>query len=64
MSDFHTRKQARKEYYEKYIKGWKKVKCGACNGSGYYDNNGSPKCSNCNGTGKERVKVDDNSGKN
>ena len=26
--------------------------CIACNGSGYYDHNGSPKCSSCNGTGK------------
>ena len=29
--------------------------CTACNGSGYYDHNGSPKCSSCNGTGKEEV---------
>lgn len=27
-------------------------KCIACNGSGYYDNTGSPKCGACNGTGK------------
>lgn len=27
-------------------------KCVACNGSGHYDNNGSPKCSACNGTGR------------
>ena len=27
-------------------------KCTACNGSGYYDHNGSPKCSECNGTGE------------
>jgi DnaJ-class molecular chaperone len=26
-------------------------KCVACNGSGRYDNTGSPKCSSCNGTG-------------
>ena len=53
--DFYERKQERKEYFEKYVKGWKLVKCLACNGSGHYDSNGSPKCSNCNGTGKERV---------
>jgi hypothetical protein len=28
--------------------------CSACNGSGYYDNTGSPKCGCCNGTGKVR----------
>lgn len=26
--------------------------CIACNGSGYYDVNGSPPCSACNGTGR------------
>ena len=31
----------------------KSCKCIACNGSGYYDTNGSPKCSSCKGTGKE-----------
>lgn len=25
--------------------------CSACNGSGYYDHNGSPKCGCCNGKG-------------
>lgn len=25
--------------------------CHACNGSGYYDSTGSPKCSACEGTG-------------
>ncbi|CNI59837.1 hypothetical protein [Yersinia bercovieri] len=28
--------------------------CSACNGSGYYDNDGSPYCGACGGTGKER----------
>jgi len=28
-----------------------KKKCGACDGSGYYDAKGSPKCASCNGTG-------------
>jgi len=54
--DFRERKKARTEYYMKYIHGWKLHKCGACNGSGYYDNNGSPKCGACNGTGKTRYK--------
>lgn len=28
--------------------------CIACNGSGHYDNTGSPKCSSCGGTGKKK----------
>lgn len=32
-------------------------KCTACNGSGHYDSNGTPKCSNCNGTGKVSLEV-------
>tara|TARA_B100000700_G_scaffold131064_1_gene146625 strand:+ start:8944 stop:9123 length:180 start_codon:yes stop_codon:yes gene_type:complete len=56
MSDFYKRKQERKDYYEKNIKGWKLRDCIACNGSGYYDHNNSPKCSACEGTGKERYK--------
>lgn len=30
-------------------------KCIACNGSGRYDHNGSPKCGACNGTGYEEI---------
>ncbi len=30
-------------------------KCTACNGSGRYDNHGSPKCGACKGTGREKV---------
>jgi hypothetical protein len=52
---YHRDKQARTEYYFRFIHGWKLIRCGACNGSGYYDNNGSPPCGNCDGTGKERV---------
>ena len=55
--DFYERKKARTEHYEKFIKNCKLRPCTACNGSGYYDDNGSPKCGCCNGTGKERVKV-------
>jgi len=57
--DFIERKQARKEWYEKYVKGWKLRPCTACNGSGYYDHSfhgRTPKCSSCEGTGKERYK--------
>jgi hypothetical protein len=31
--------------------------CGACNGSGHYDDNGSPKCGACHGLGVERGKM-------
>lgn len=54
--DFHERKKQRKEHFEKYVKGWKEGLCTACNGTGYYDHNGSPKCVACNGTGKEKYK--------
>lgn len=54
MRTFHERKAERTEYYEKYIKGWKLHKCLACDGSGYYDHNGSPPCGACDGTGKTR----------
>ncbi len=49
------RKKERTEHFNKYVKGWRMVKCTACNGSGYYDHNGSPRCGSCDGTGKERV---------
>ncbi len=61
--DFKERKKHRKEYFEKYVKGWRMRNCTACNGSGYYDNsvNGvTPKCSSCEGTGKERYCPIDN----
>jgi DnaJ-class molecular chaperone len=53
---FHERKQIRTEYYERFVKGWKLRNCTACNGSGYYDNHGSPRCGSCEGTGKEKYK--------
>ncbi len=60
MSTFQERKDERKAHYEKWIKGWKLIPCGACNGSGRYDtysrrHGGSPPCGACKGTGKERV---------
>ena len=54
--NFQERKEERKAYYEKYVLGWKKRPCTACNGSGRYDHNGSPKCASCNGMGKEKYK--------
>jgi DnaJ-class molecular chaperone len=54
MSDYLERKKQRTEYYNKFIAGKKLKVCSACSGSGYYDDNGSPKCGACNGTGKVR----------
>ena len=58
MSSFEERKAQRKEHFDKFVYKKKLVKCGACNGSGYYDNTdrhgNSIKCGCCNGTGKER----------
>jgi DnaJ-class molecular chaperone len=51
---YQDRKKQRTEAYFKYVHGWKLRKCTACNGSGYYDSNGSPDCGSCDGTGKER----------
>lgn len=56
MSTFHERKAERAEYYRRFVHGLKLEKCVACNGSGYYDNTGSPPCSSCGGTGKTRVR--------
>lgn len=56
MDDYQRRKQQRKDYYMKYVHGFKKRPCSACSGSGRYDHNGSPKCGACNGTGKERYR--------
>jgi DnaJ-class molecular chaperone len=53
---FEERKESRKEWYLKYLYGWKLRKCTACNGSGYYDSDDSPSCDACEGTGKERYK--------
>ena len=58
MDTYEERTAKRKERYEKEVKGWKQRPCGACNGSGKYDNHGSPPCGACNGTGRERYKPD------
>ena len=58
MLTFKERKRERKEYYDKYVFGWKERPCTACNGSGHYDHNGSPPCGSCDGTGKEKYKPD------
>ena len=52
---FHERKAERAEHRARFVHGWKQRPCGACNGSGRYDHNGSPPCGACDGTGKESV---------
>jgi DnaJ-class molecular chaperone len=47
---FAERKAERTKEYMKWH-GAKKHICSACNGSGYYDNTGSPKCGCCDGKG-------------
>lgn len=53
LNDYDKRKLERTKRFEQQ-KGKKLIPCVACNGSGYYDHNGSPKCGCCNGTGKTR----------
>ena len=58
-SGYQRRKEGRREHYRRFVEGWKLVKCTACNGSGYYDHNGSPLCGGCDGTGKDRISPDE-----
>lgn len=51
---YQQRKADRTQRYFKYVYGWKQRPCSACNGSGRYDNTGSPKCGACDGTGREK----------
>lgn len=60
---FHERKAMRTDYYNRFVKGWKTRPCSSCMGTGYYDHNGSPKCSACEGTGKEKYKDEQHDGK-
>jgi hypothetical protein len=50
---YRNKAERTKDYFENQY-GWKLRPCTACNGSGYYDHNGSPDCGSCDGTGKER----------
>ena len=52
MSTFSERKADRIEHFEKYVRGWKLVRCTACSGSGYYCGG---YCGCCDGTGKMRT---------
>ncbi len=45
------RKEARTKQFNDRFKR-KMIVCSACNGSGYYDDRGYPRCASCNGTGK------------
>lgn len=55
--NYQERKRFRREQYLRWVYGWKLRKCAACNGSGIYDNTGSPKCGACSGSGKERYQA-------
>lgn len=46
--------QEQKEMIKALQEKEQKVVCGACNGSGYYDDKGSPKCGACGGLGSVR----------
>ena len=56
LSEYYKRKYERTKAYNKYVKYWVQTDCIACNGSGYYDSDGSPYCEGCEGTGKEWYK--------
>ena len=62
LDDYQSRKAERKRKNDaqlEKIRGTVKIhlKCFACNGTGIYDNTGSPKCGSCNGTGTETRRV-------
>lgn len=57
-----TNKKSYKQRVSKKPVLEKDTKCIACNGTGYYDNTGSPQCSACGGTGKESVWVKETRG--
>ena len=50
---YHARKRERTRRHQA-LHGVKEEPCVACNGSGHYDDTGSPPCSSCGGTGKVR----------
>ena len=57
METYRDRKAARVAHFQRFVFGWRLRTCGACAGSGVYDNFGQPTCGGCEGTGKERVKA-------
>jgi len=54
-SDYWRQKLCRTLYFLRFEYGHVQRRCTACNGSGYYDHNGSPDCGCCDGSGKESV---------
>ena len=56
MSDYHSRKAARIVQAQR-LHGVKMITCTGCNGSGHYDNTGSPPCWSCAGPGKVRDRL-------
>lgn len=48
----------RSEDFYRFTYGMVDNYCIACNGSGYYDHNGSPPCGSCEGTGREKREGD------
>ena len=52
-SPYWKAKAHRAQYYFQHIYGFRETACGACSGSGIYDNTGSPPCGCCEGTGVE-----------
>ena len=54
MSSYRERKAQRRDYYLRFVYGWKIRPCTACSGSGHYDGEGAPPCGGCEGTGTER----------
>jgi hypothetical protein len=56
MTSYHDRKLDRTLRHQAQH-GLKLITCGACNGSGRYDHNGSPPCGCCKGTGKVRERL-------
>ena len=54
--NYQERKQNRTEKFLNEVYKKKLIVCTACNGSGYYDSQRSPKCECCKGTGKVKEK--------
>lgn len=42
MSSYRERKAQRRDYYLRFVYGWKIRPCTACSGSGHYDGEGAP----------------------
>lgn len=53
MSTWQEQKRQARRAFLLHRYGIKQRACCACNGSGIYDNHGSPACGGCDGTGKE-----------